>query len=144
MEAIRSYRLAAAGPAAAQPALRAALRLAAERLPARWLARYWGGRVEAAQAPNPLSARDGLLLRAVPRAARLDPGDLEAVLCAALEADDELAHELRDQACEAWASGEERLLGGGGGGWSAAEAGAGMCGGAGEALLSPSCHLAFV
>lgn len=48
-------------------------------------AQYWAAHVEEAQAPNPLlSARDGRLIKPVPRAQRLAPPDLQAHLEAAL------------------------------------------------------------
>ena len=45
---------------------------------------YWAAHVEAAQAPHPLSARDGRLIKPVPSAERLAPEDLQAHLEAAL------------------------------------------------------------
>lgn len=65
---------------------------------------YWARLVEEAQAPNPLSSRDGRLLKIVPPERRLAPEQLQAHLEAALK---ELQGEGRDLMCEAWAQGEE-------------------------------------
>ena len=45
---------------------------------------YWSAHVEAAQAPHPLSARDGRLIKPVPHGESLPPPDLTAQLEAAL------------------------------------------------------------
>ncbi|KAL4428216.1 hypothetical protein ABPG75_002305 [Micractinium tetrahymenae] len=82
------------------PELHAALRLAVEDLPVPWLAKYWARHVEAAQAPNPLSSRDGRLLRPVPAEHRLAPAELQGHLEEALYA---LQDEARDLLCDAWA-----------------------------------------
>ena len=53
-------------------------------------AQYWAAHVEAAQAPHPLSARDGRLIKPVPHSERLPPPELLAHLEAAL-------HPLQDE-----------------------------------------------
>jgi tetratricopeptide (TPR) repeat protein len=89
VEAVRAYRRGLAA-APGHPELHAALRLAAEDLPVPWLAAYWAARVEEAQAPNPLSSRDGRLVKRVPSELALGPQDLRAHLQAAL-------HPLQDE-----------------------------------------------
>ncbi|PSC70912.1 Tetratricopeptide repeat [Micractinium conductrix] len=101
LDAIRTYRQGlAACPGSAE--LHAALRMATEELPESWLAKYWGGHVESAQAPHPLSSRDGRLIKPVPAEQRLAPPDLQAHLQAALY---DLGDEARDLLCAAWARG---------------------------------------
>eukprot|EP00887_Chlorella_sp_A99_P005594 scaffold1.g5594.t1 len=104
LDALRAYRqgLAACGGSAE---LAAALRVLAERLPPAWLARFWGGVVEAAQAPNPLSSRDGRLIKPVPPELRLPPQQLELRLEAALLRGPVRAGDARDLLCAAWAAG---------------------------------------
>ncbi|PRW44407.1 UBA TS-N domain-containing [Chlorella sorokiniana] len=101
LDGIKTYRQAVAicGP---RPELHAALRLAAEQLPVPWLAKYWAAHIEEAQAPNPLlSARDGRLIKPVPRSQRLEPADLQAHLQEALYP---LQDEARDVLCATWAA----------------------------------------
>ncbi len=52
--------------------------------PSASLLQYWARQVEAAQAPNPLSTRDGRLLRPVPAERRLGPTQLQGHLEEAL------------------------------------------------------------
>ncbi|KAI3428659.1 hypothetical protein D9Q98_007482 [Chlorella vulgaris] len=99
LEAVRTYKQGLAA-CPGSPQLHAALRLAVEDLPIAWLAKYWAGQIEAAQVPNPLSSRDGRLIKPVPPELRLAKPDLVAHLQAALYP---LQDEARDLLCEAWA-----------------------------------------
>lgn len=83
LEAVRTYKQGLAA-CPGSPQLHAALRLAVEDLPIAWLAKYWAGQIEAAQVPNPLSSRDGRLIKPVPPELRLAKPDLVAHLQAAL------------------------------------------------------------
>lgn len=103
LDALRTYRTALAECTGSEP-LAAALRLAAEGLPPRWLARYWAQVVGAAEAPAPLSSRDGRLLRLVPVESRLEPNALLSALGAALNGECDLCEEARDLLCAAWAA----------------------------------------
>ena len=68
-----------------------------------FLPQYWAGLIEDAEAPNPLSSRDGKLLRLVPlekRLTRIQLADnLEAVL------DRRLRPDCEDMLCQACISG---------------------------------------
>ena len=102
MQAVQTYREGLAACPGSQE-LHAAVRLTAEQLPPPWLARYWALAVQAAQAPHPLSRRDGLVMRLVPAERRLPPDQLVASLLGALEAGLVPAAEARDLMCGAWA-----------------------------------------
>ena len=60
--------------------LAAAARLALDKAPPSWYATFWGTRVDAAQQPHPLSARDGKLLKLVPSQHRMNVDELREVL----------------------------------------------------------------
>ena len=60
-------------------------------LTSRALLQYWARQVEEAQAPNPLSSRDGRLIKPVPPELRLAPGELVGHL-------EEALYPLQDEA----------------------------------------------
>ncbi len=67
-------------------------------------AQYWANWIEEAEIPNPLSTRDGKLLKPVLGSAHLTREDAVAHLTAALEP---YAAESRDLICSAWARGAQ-------------------------------------
>lgn len=58
----------------------AATRLALDSVTPTWLATFWSRAIEAAEQPNPLSSRDGKLLKPVPSPNNLSPSELIEVL----------------------------------------------------------------
>ena len=65
----------------------------------------WAGLVEDAQQPILMSARDGKLLRPVPREQRLSLDKLAKQIEAALQKQELLAAEARKALCQAWVKG---------------------------------------
>ncbi len=66
---------------------------------------YWGRLVEEAQAPHPLSSRDGRLIKTIPPERRLAPQELQCQLEGALAEEEDLQEEARDLMCVAWGHG---------------------------------------
>jgi len=97
----------------------AALRLACNRLPPSWLAKYWSTLIFQAEAPHPLSSRDGRLLKPVPIEHRLTTvaskkeegeeegggGEFVYTLGRVLAETPPLLEAARDAMCEAWTAG---------------------------------------
>jgi hypothetical protein len=104
VEALRTYRAGLAACAGA-PELRAAARAALGAMPPAWLAAYLAPLAAAAQAPHPLSRRDGRLLRRVPEERRLEGGALAARLGAALASSARAAAEAAKLVAAGWAAG---------------------------------------
>lgn len=65
----------------------------------------WAGLVEDAQQPILMSARDGKLLKPVPREQRLSPDKLATQVESAVQKQDFLAAEARRALCQAWVRG---------------------------------------
>ena len=83
--------------------LRAAARLALNSMPSSWIAKYWSSKVAKAEAPNPLSSRDGVLLRKVPASKRLH--DFEGPLTSLIAQNEPFREECKDLMVESWADG---------------------------------------
>ena len=72
------------------------------------LLQYWGQLIQRAEAPHPLSAREGRLLKRVPLEAQLIQRDLEKGLATAIAS--RLRHDAAALMVEAWTRGKWPLL----------------------------------
>lgn len=82
--------------------LGAAARLALDMMPAKWLATLWIDKLSKAEAQNPLSTRDGILLRQVPKSKRLGKDACESLLVSAIKKNDNVADECRNMLINLW------------------------------------------
>ncbi|GAB4818861.1 hypothetical protein N2152v2_005907 [Parachlorella kessleri] len=105
LTAIKVLRQGLAACKGCQQEILAALRLTVDQLPCSWLAKYWSRLIKDAQAPNPLSSRDGLLLKTIPPERRLLAEELQHQLEGVLE--EGWREEACDLMCAAWARGRK-------------------------------------
>ena len=66
--------------------------------------------MEEAQAPHPLSSRDGRLIKTIPPERRLAPQELQCQLEGVLAEEEDLQEEARDLMCVAWGHGRCRYF----------------------------------
>lgn len=84
--------------------LKAAARLALDEMPPSWIAAYWSSRVRKAEEPNPLSTRDGMLLRNIPRSKKLSDDEFVKVLSHVLAEQPIVLEECKDMIVLSWSN----------------------------------------
>lgn len=80
----------------------AATRLALDSVTPLWLATYWGRAIEAAQQPNPMSSRDGKLLKPVPSPNNLSTSELVDGLAEQFSIEEFWSIAAKDGAVASW------------------------------------------
>ncbi|KAK9830094.1 hypothetical protein WJX72_009753 [[Myrmecia] bisecta] len=104
VEAIQAFRQSLSGKKT-DPALHQAIGEASQQLPVPWMAGHWAALITDAQAPNPLSSRDGKLLKPIALEQRLTLAELADRLAIMLEY--KLARESREMLARLWINGAE-------------------------------------